>query len=68
MVQNIHGLPPPPPEEHHEAINNLNTIIQGIHMQSYDLEVLAQTNAVLRSSNSGVMEQFTQMSVTMNLV
>ena len=35
-------------------------------MQSNKLEVLAQANAVLKSSNSVVMAQLAQMNVTMN--
>ena len=34
--------------------------------QSYDLEGLAQSNAVLTISNSEVMAQFAHMTVTMN--
>ena len=34
--------------------------------QSYDLEALAQANAVLTSSNSSVTAQLAQMNVTMN--
>ena len=57
---------PPPPEEYHEAIENVNPIIQGIQAQSYKLEGLAQSNALLTSSNSAVMEQLSQLTVTMN--
>ena len=64
-VQNIYSVPPPPPEENHEAIEKINTIDQGMQMQSYDLEGLAQANAVLTSSNSVVMAQLAQMNVTM---
>ena len=32
-VENIYSIPPPPPEEHHKMIDNLNTIVQGIHTQ-----------------------------------
>ena len=35
-------------------------------MQSYDLELLAQSNAVLTSSKSAVMAQLAQMNVIMN--
>ena len=65
-VQNIYGVPPPPPEEHHETINDLHTIIHGMQTQSYELEGLAQSNTFLTSSNSAVMAQLAQMSVTMN--
>ena len=34
--------------------------------QGYDLEGLAQANVVLTSSNSAVMAQLAQMTVTMN--
>ena len=50
-VQNIHGVSPPPQEEHHGAVYNLNTIYQVMQTQSYELEGLAQANAVLISSN-----------------
>ena len=49
VVQNIYGVPPPPPEEHHIAINYVNTILIGVQNQSYDMEVLAQSNAVFTS-------------------
>ena len=32
-LPNIHGVLPPPPEEHHEAIDSLNTTVQGMQMQ-----------------------------------
>ena len=67
-VKNIFGVTPPPPEEHHEAIDNLNTIIQGIRTQGYELEVLAQANTVLTSSKSAVMAQLAQITVTMNII
>ena len=35
-------------------------------MQSYELEVLEQGNAVLTSLNAAVMAQLAQMNVTMN--
>ena len=34
----------------------------------YELEGLAQDNTVLTGSNSAVMEQFAQMTVTMNTI
>ena len=37
----------PPPEEHHKAIDNLNTTVQVINTQSYEMEGLVQANAVL---------------------
>ena len=66
VVQNIYGVMPPPLEENHEAIDNLNTNFLGIKTQSYDLERLAQANAVLTSSNSAVMAQFSHMAVKTN--
>ena len=30
VVQNIYGVPPPHTEEHHEAVDNLNTTVQGM--------------------------------------
>ena len=65
-LHNIYSGPPPPPEEHHEAINQINTIVQGINKQSYDLEVLEQANGVLTSSNSKVMAQLSHINLTMN--
>ena len=65
-VQNIYNVPSPPPEEHHKAINNFNAIVQGMQTQSYELEGLAQSNAVLTSSNSAVMVQLAQLTVAMN--
>ena len=67
-LQNIYSVPPPPPEEHHKAIDNLNTIVQGMQTQSYELEVLVQANAVLTSSKSEVMVQLAHMNVTINTV
>ena len=68
MVQNIYGEPPPPTEEHHEAIEDIQTIVQGMQAQIYDLEGLAQANSVLTSTNSMVMTQLAQMTGTMNAI
>ena len=57
---------PPPPEDHHETINDIHTIVQGMQMQIYDLEGLAQANTVLTSSNLVLMAQLAQMNMTMN--
>ena len=65
-VQNNYGVPPPSPEEHHEAIDNLHTIFQGMYMQSYELELMEQSNAVLTMLNTAVMEKLAQMTMTMN--
>ena len=65
-VQNIFGILPPPPEEQKEIIDSLNTIMQGIHNQSYKMKGLAQANAVITSSNSEVTAQLAQMTATMN--
>ena len=67
-VQNIYGVLPPPLEEHHEAINNLNNIVQGMKKQSYKLEGLEQANSLLTSSNSDVMSQLAEMTVTVNAI
>ena len=48
-MQNIYGAPPPSLEDHHEVIEDMQTIVQGMQTQVYDLEVLAQANAVLIS-------------------
>ena len=66
MVQNIYGVLTPPPEEHHKAINNLNTIVQGMNKQSYKLEGREHANIVLTIYNSAVMAQLAQMNVTIN--
>ena len=66
VVQNIYGVPLSHPEENHEVIDNLNTIVQGIQTQSYDMDGMAQSNAVFPRFNSAVMAQLVQMSVTMN--
>ena len=67
-VQNIYVLPPPQPEYHHKSIELLNTTVQVMQIQSYELEGLAQENAVITSSNSEVMAQLAQMIVTMNVM
>ena len=66
IVQNIYGEPPPPPEEHHEVIEDIQTILQGIQIQGYEIAGMTQDNAVLISSNYVVMAQLEQMNVTMN--
>ena len=43
-VKNIYGAPPPYPEEHHEVIKDMQTIVQGMITQGYDMEGLAQAN------------------------
>ena len=56
----------PPPEEHYEAINGIHIIVQGMKTQIYELEGLAQANAVRTSSNSAVMAQLAHMTMAMN--
>ena len=68
MVQNIYGVTPLPPEEYHEAIDNLNDITQGLQTHSNNLEGLSQANTRLTISNSAVMAQLAQMTVTMNIM
>ena len=65
-VQNIYGAPPPSTEENNEAIEDIQTIVQGMQTQGYNLEGLAQANAVLTIPNSAVMAQLAHMTVTMN--
>ena len=65
-VLKIYGAPPLSLEDHHEAIKYIQTIMQGMQTQGYDLERLAQANAALNRSNSAVMAQLAQMTVTMN--
>ena len=56
-VKNIYGVPPPPPEDNQKAIENLNTIVQGMQIQTYELEGLEQANILITRSNSAVMEK-----------
>ena len=67
-VQNIYSVPPPSLEEHHEEIEDIQKIMQGMQEQSYDLEGLAQANAVLTRLNSVVMSQLSHITVTMNVI
>ena len=67
-VQKIYSAPPPSPEEHHEAIEDIKKIVQGMRTQGYELEGLAQANAVLTSSNYAVTAQVAHMTVTMNAI
>ena len=67
-VQNIYGAPPSYTEEHHEVIEEIQTIVQGMQTQGYDLEGLAQANAVLTRSNYMIIAQLVQMIVTMNVM
>ena len=66
IVKNIYGAPPPTPEEHHEVIEDIQTILQGIQIQGYEIAGMTQDNAVLISSNYVVIAQLAQMNVTMN--
>ena len=65
-VKKIYGAPPPSPEDHHEVIEDIKKIVQVIRTRGYELEELAQDNAVLTTSNSSVMAQLEHMTVTMN--
>ena len=65
-MQKIYGAPPPSIEEYHEVTKDIQTTLQGMRTQGYELEGLAQSNAVLTSSNSAVMEHLEHMEVTMN--
>ena len=56
----------PPTEDHHEAIDHINTIVQGMHIHSHDLEGLVQDNTVLTRSKTAVMAQLAHMTVTAN--
>ena len=67
-VQNIHGAPPPSPEEHHDVIKDIHTIVQVMQTQCYDLEGLAQANAVLTRSNYAVMAKLAHMTVNINSI
>ena len=67
-VQNIYGAPPRPPEDHHKVIEDIQTVVQEMQTQCYDLEGMAQANAVLTRSNSAVMAQLAQMTVTINSI
>ena len=68
VVHNIYGVPPPPPEEHHEAIDHIAKIVQGMQMQIHNLEGMSQANAFLNSSNTAIMAQWAQITVTMNAI
>ena len=65
-VENIYGSPPPPLEENHEVIEYIQTIVQEIKTQGYELEGLAHSNEVLTSSNFAAMSQLAHMTATMN--
>ena len=65
-MQKNYGVPPPPTEDYHEAINYLHTIFKDMQTQIYDLELLAQSHAVLTRSKSAVMSQLAQINVIMN--
>ena len=65
-VQKIYDAPTNSPEEHNEVIKDIQTIVQGMQTQGYNMEELAQFNLVLTSSNSTIMAQLAQMTVTMN--
>ena len=57
-VQNIYSVPPPIlPEEHGEVIYSVKATTQGMQGQMYDIDGLAQANAVLNTTNSLVMAQ-----------
>ena len=56
-VKNIYSAPPTSLEEHDEVIKDIQTIVQGMQTHGYELEGLAQANAVLTSLNSAVMSQ-----------
>ena len=55
-----------PPEEHYEASKHIKMIIHAMQTQIYYLVGLAQANAVLTNSNTAVMAQSVEMTVTMN--
>ena len=66
VIKDIFGVTPPLPEDNHYVIEKLNNIVCRMQTQSYELEGLAQANAVLISSNSEVMGKLSHMTVTMN--
>ena len=51
MVHTIYGILPPPLEENHRDIDTINTIVQWIQNQSYNMEELTQANVVLTRKN-----------------
>ena len=67
-MQNIYDAPPSPSEEHQEAIDYIQTIVKGMQTQRYDLEGMAQANTVLTSSNSALMAQLVQITLTINAI
>ena len=62
----IYDVPPTPTENHNGAIYNIHIIFQGVYNQRYKLEGLAQDNIFLTSLNTWLMEELSQMTVTMN--
>ena len=67
-VKKIYGAPPPSLEDHHEVIEDIQTIVQVMKTQGYELEGLVKFKAVLARSNSAVMAQLDQMNETMNSI
>ena len=67
-VNNKYIVPPPPPEDHYQAIEWFETIVHGKKNQSYRLELPTQANAVFTSSNSSVISQLAQSTVTINVI
>ena len=68
-VQKNYGVPPPSPEYHHEVIEYIETKVQVMQTQIYDLEGMAQANKVLISPNPAVLallELLTHMTLTIN--
>ena len=65
-MKKIYGAPPPSSEEHHKVIEDIQTILQGMRAQGYEMEGLAKAKAVLTRLNSAVMAQLEQMTVTTN--
>ena len=66
VIKDIFGVTPPLPEDNHYVIEKLNNIVCRMQTQSYELEGLAQANAVLISSNLAVMAQLAQMTAAMS--
>ena len=62
-MQNIYSEPTTDPTgDHNEAIESLQAITQGMQYQQYEIDLMAQENAVLIRTNSAVMAQLLQLT------
>ena len=62
-MQNIYSVTTTDPTgDHNEAIESLQAITQGMQYQQYEIDLMAQENAVLIRTNSAVMAQLLQLT------